>query len=90
MTIGADDYYCGEHPPLSSTDFPSPATRVVDPLCQAPSNAGGCHPLAYEPNWREMVSDLREAVVLLGRERERLTTENTELRQQLAHYRRQG
>jgi hypothetical protein len=41
MTIGPDDYCCGEFPPLSSIDFPSPAAGVVDDAMPAPSNAGG-------------------------------------------------
>jgi hypothetical protein len=43
MTIGADDFCCGEYPPLTSIDFLSPAPGVVDAPLPAQSNAGGSH-----------------------------------------------
>lgn len=53
MTIGPDDYCCGEFPPLTATDFPSPAPCAVDNAIPAHSSAGGLH----QPTWDSLLAE---------------------------------
>ena len=89
MSIGDCFDYCGEHPPLTSTDFLSPAPGGVEPPLPSPAPPPG----AADPT----IAAAFEALDSLVAENADLRTRLARAEQardtsqaQLAHYRRTG
>jgi hypothetical protein len=87
MTIGADDFCCGEYPPLTSIDFPSPAPEVVDALSPARSDLGGSTTIA-EAN--EALNSLFVEIADLKTRLARAEQARDTAQAQLAHYNQKG
>jgi hypothetical protein len=83
MTIGADDFCCGEYPPLTSIDFLSPAPGVVDAPSPVQSNAGGSTTIAEATE----IADLRAR---LDRAEQARDTAQAQLAHYRAYYTRSG
>jgi hypothetical protein len=86
MTIGPDDYCCGEFPPLCASDFPDPAAGVVDNAMPAPSNAGGLH----QPTWDSLLAENAQLLGDLAAARQARDTAQAQATHYRTYYTRSG